>query len=190
MSRIGELVMEKAHQSLKTAIRHSNNRDVQVISMMSIAISDWQDRLTMVVPDALRGDSAALRCCFRLLAGREALFALDGRLRPEHYAQVMATLGPITCVPYELHTQGCTVLSPRLPNMDLQWKIEEKIEVLSSLTSFSTEERRRTLTCIENAYFSDLENRTVTMGDAVSCTLPNGLPGPRFRRGDVIELLC
>ncbi len=70
MSSIGELVFEKTHQCLKRALRQSNSKNVRISSMLSIAVDDWQGRVTSIISGALGGEERSLFAFYRLLYGR------------------------------------------------------------------------------------------------------------------------
>ncbi len=113
ISVVGEFFLEKAHQSLKRAIRQSNNKMVHIQSMDEEVFNDWQGRLALVAEDALRGDEGSLRGCARLLSGRNYTIYHQGALTDEHCNEIRNVLGPQACIPSLLSMSGRSVISPR-----------------------------------------------------------------------------
>lgn len=65
--RIGELPLEKTHQLFKRAIGQSINKYVQIQSVQNAIFDDWQGRLTLQVPVALKGIPLFELGCYRFL---------------------------------------------------------------------------------------------------------------------------
>ncbi len=191
VARIGELSLEKAHQSLKRGIILSNNREIQLLSMNSIVFNDWIARLTLLAPLAIMRDSRAVRGFYRLLAGREAVAVIQGKLTADHEAQVYRALGPRDCVPEELRLQEKTVISPRYSSFrNISWKLEKALEIASCVTSISTEARRCAFRIVRNEFPFYNEIRCIQFGDSISSTIQIGIPWQSFAQGDVLETLC
>ncbi len=111
MSFVGELVLEKTHQCLKRALKQSNNKNAHIFSMLSVAVDDWQGRLTSVISDALKEDKRSLFACYRLLFGREVILSLEGNLTLPQQREVLRAVGPEQCLRDELRIQAKSVLS-------------------------------------------------------------------------------
>ncbi len=136
ITRIGKLQLEKAHQVLKRAIRQSNNKDVHIQSVQSAIFNDWQGRLSIQVPKALAGEKYSELGCYRLLFGRESVFALQGSLTLEKRKLVHRMLGPFCCVPALLKTQGKSIISPRvISSTPLKWTLNSNTECADTSTA-------------------------------------------------------
>ncbi len=190
IGRVGELVLEKTHQTLKRHIQLSNNRNIQIHAMSSAAFADWQGRLTMIARDATAGDRKAILCYFRLLAGREAVSALNAELSADISAQVAQALGPSGCLVRELHFQAQLVLSPRAESdtTDLFWTIPRPLEA-ETAGSLLPHHQNRALQFLMRAHGGDLSQFKICVGDSVSSNFSNGASGESFCRGDIVEVL-
>ncbi len=134
VSQVGELVLEKAHQTLKRAIRHGNNKDLQLLSMSAAIYNDWEWRLSMQAKEAIEGNPIATIGCFRLLAGREAVANANGQLTAMHRDQLLLALGPVACVPTVLESGRRRVISIRSDRTflkDLSWNFTGNMETVN-----------------------------------------------------------
>ncbi len=191
VSRVGELVLEKAHQILKRAISQSNNREVQLQSMQSAAFSDWQGRLTIQVAGAFACKTNAIRGCFRLLAGREAIAMLEGRVGNYHYDLLREALGPICCVPELLRAQAKSVLSPRANTSNhMTWVLEKNVESPQDSSPLSTETRSQSYNAFKIVCSITGSIASITFGDAVRCFNEDGALNFGLKLGDVLQVQC
>lgn len=191
VSRVGELVLEKTHQTLKRAIKHSNNKDVQIQSVLSSIFGDWQARLSMQANSALKGDINHVRGCFRLLAGREAVFQLEGRISSTHEVMVQRALGPACCVPVLLTTQSKSVLSPRATMyQSLRWHLETNIEVVHGSNVPSTSNRAHVFHAFGNLCMLLGWDQSIQFGDSVRSVYVNGATDLTFEVGHVLQVQC
>ncbi len=191
MCLIGELVLEKAHQVLKRALRQSNYKDVQLVSMESAAIDDWQGRLTAAIPGALKGEIADTLSCFRLLHGREAVLARNGEPSDSEKLQILKIIGSVPCIESELITQGKTVMSPRcVSKVCFTWTVQGQKELLNLRNAVSEPTRAHLIKYLRMAFRSSLDLYTVYTGTEISSTLDKSIQGYSFRFGDVVEILC
>ncbi len=189
VSFIGELVLEKAHQGLKRAIKLSNNKHGHILSMKCIAFDDWQGRLTLATSGASDGDYRHMLSCYRLLEGRESVELLQGQLQDNLRDLIIRALGPGLCIRIELETQGKSVISTRSNTLSTtSWKLERPV------CRFNANAPQEDSTEFDNyvraAFGKDIVGSTVLISDAISSKIGTGVTGHYFRQGDVIETLC
>ncbi len=191
VSRIGELVLEKAHQTLKRAIRLSNNKEVQIQSILSAVFNDWQGRLSMQVPSAMQSDQNAIRGCLRLLSGREAIQSLSGKITEHHEKAVLRALGPDCCVPSLLFAQAKSVLAPKANcKGPAKWCLEGNKEVARDITAIFTQERSMAFSLFSNMCHSMRNALCLVFCDTIRTSYPNGMSGIVLSYGDILDVPC
>ncbi len=125
MSLIGELVLEKAPQRLKRALKQSNIKYAHLQSMLSVSFDDWRGRSTSIASGCFENDKHAVACCSRLLSGREPIEALNGGISPTLKNEIRTALGPELCILTELRCQANSVLSPRSSSVSkFHWSVK------------------------------------------------------------------
>ncbi len=190
VSIVGKLVLEKAHQILKRALKLSNNREAHVLSMKTIAIDDWQGRITLLVLELHRGEDSAYISCFRLLSGREAVASINGSLSLSQKEEVIHTMGPQPFLKSALERKGKSVISSRcFDACDIKWAFHGKAEVLGSVQETNAH-HNAILQYLRRAFLSELDRYSISLGSRVLSSFPNGIPGPTFHNGCIIETLC
>ncbi len=191
IGRVGELVLEKAHQTLKRSIHLSNNKDIQLHAMSGASFADWQGRLSMLAQLATDGDQSAILGCFRLLAGREVVAALRGHLSRPLSAAVVHTLGPEQCIAAELQAQGQRVLSPRTTSSTniLTWSLIRPFRIIAGASFTQSEYHKRTLEFFQKTQAEELSHLEVHFAASASSSFTNATPGVTLRRGDILEIL-
>ncbi len=183
-SRVGELVLEKCHQSLKRAICQGNNRDVQLTAMSSVMFTDWKGRLSIQANDALEGNYSAMLGCFRLLAGRDAVASVHAHLSAIHKQEVILALGPVSCVPTFLQTEKSSVVALRALRGfydEISWSFLGNYEVAVQNATLSDPMRNRALVAFKNAYRFRRSFAVYAFADELRATT---------RTGDVVEIQC
>ncbi len=190
MSCIGELVLEKTHQSLKRVIKRSNNRDVHIQCMESIAFDDWQGRLGPVVHGVREGDPTSCLHFYRLLSGREAVIKIGGVLPNELKTKVQAALGSGICIETELQAQQKSVISARISTSSQNWSFRGPTRAMSGSTTPTENAMQSLFSTLKIAFRSQLPELTITFGNELATSKNAGAPGPAFRHGDVVETLC
>ncbi len=183
---IGELVLEKAHQSLKRGVHQSNQKQSHLQSLQGVAFNDWQGRLTIQAGGALDGNLDALRGCYRLFYGRDSIMRVQGVIDSTRAEEVRKILGPEPCVPFQLKTQSITVISKRPDGSNtLQWHLGGNRLRLSDLQ------------CIPARNFSDsfllafpsFDVSTAILYSAISSRTMSGLPCQNISCGDIVGIV-
>ncbi len=191
VSNIGELVMEKAHQTLKRAIQQSNKKDVQVQSVQSSAFNDWQGRLTVQVQGALSGNPNSVRGCFRLLAGRDAAQSLSANVMPRITDAVRNALGPDCCIPALLASQRKSVLSPRGScSGPKKWSLEKNIEHMTTQSNLSAQERNDSYRAFSSLCRLLRAPPSLVFGNVMRLRYRDGLTDCIITCGDIVAVRC
>lgn len=190
-SVVGELVLERTHQTLKRALRQSNRKEFQIMAMRSIAFDDWQGRLTLAVSGVYKNCELSLLSCFRLLWGRDSVSTVNAMLSTEQKSQVLESIGPEACVPVELRTQAKSVLSPRYSGYDtLVCSLRGRVQNMGTDASSWRGIEVRVRQFIMNAFRPNRNLCTVSLADQIVSYYPNGVLECSFHTGDILEVLC
>ncbi len=114
--------------------------------MQSSIFSDLQDRFSLQVSAAMQGDPKTEHGCYRLLAGRDEIYRLQGTLTSIYRQQVRLILGPEYCVPAIQQSQAQNVITQRnFSETSLKWTMDPKTEPATILTGeITTPERVET----------------------------------------------
>ncbi len=134
---------------------------VQVHCITNSALSDWKGRFSILAENALAGSKSALRGCYRLLAGREALLGLSGFPTDAHYNALKRIFGPEGCLAKELSSQARGVLAskPALGLADYTWLIAEK-----TFDDCSRASQEKVIRSIKVAFHNDLQGIGIQQG--------------------------
>ncbi len=187
LSIVGELVLEKAHQSLKRAISQSNNKDIQLQSMNSVIFSDWHARLSMFAHGALEADEKTVIGFYRLLSGRESTSTMIDRVSASHRDQVRRALGPPCCVPALLVKERRSVISPRAQQglwTECSWILDREAGGMT----LSSGLRGQILELLQQYGLVDCVS-TVQFGSHVRATANRGISLLSIKAGNVLEVL-
>ncbi len=172
ISVVGELVLEKAHQGLKRALLQSNYKNVQIFGMQSVAMDDWQGRLSSVISAALRGKKRSLFACFRLLNGREEAIALNGELSEAQANQVYRALGPELCLLDALQRQGRTVISSKYQRKaSLTWELQD-------VKPQNPSSKKEVLLLLNSAFYTRFHSCVLEIAEEIRSNYEFGIPGP------------
>lgn len=193
VSRVGELVLEKAHQMLKRAIRQGNSKDIQLSSMNSAIFSDWEGRLHSQIAGAISGSPQDTLGCFCLFSGREAVAVKNGKLTEKDAFQVRQVIGPDSCIPVVLATCNRSVHSARADNdflHELSWHLTGNLQTISESGRTSACSRVRALAIFKHAKRFQGSPQSHLFGDELRVLAKNGIPALSLRVGDIVELVC
>ncbi len=145
----------------------------------------------MDISGALNNKPSALRACFRLLAGHDALKQLAGNITTEHSEAVQRALGPECCVPALLKYHRKSVLAPRACSQDdPQWSLQYCEDTVSQNKPSSIQVRSSVYRAFSRLCMQIGEAPTITFGDRIKSTYTNGLPGINVCAGDIIRVQC
>ncbi len=192
VSRIGELVFERTHQTLKRAIRQSNNKDIQIQSVLSSTYNDWQGRMSLAVPDAILGDEFGILACLRLLGGREHVSSIRANITLEERRKVLETIGPPCCVPTLLEIVKKSVISPRenfLSKISTVWTISGNKEKIDHGYRSAIDDRNVVYDLVRKVLHSEGRG-AVQFADKVIGALPGGFTVLSVSLGNVVEVAC
>ncbi len=190
VSRVGELVLEKAHQILKRAIRLSNNKEVHLQSVTSAIFNDWQGRMALSVP--LLHEVKGVLACARLLGGRNYVAEINGRISPHVRNNVLRAIGPSSCLPSLLRSGAKTVLSPcrDISSCDsFLWTISGNKEELSGEQCSPLLSRNAAVALLRRVVSKET-GRTVECGNSVFAALSNGHRILCISQGHIVEVDC